>query len=341
MKLQTLIEFMKSIPYHNFKEMKSPVMQEIIDKCFVYSANPSKPVLLVGEYGTGKGWIARLIHNLSYRKDFPFSKLNCNALPPDEIAKKLFGHLSFNDDMSVRINRGLFELNNGGTIFFNGFESLPVQLQQQIIESVQKKSIQHIGSTLSIRTDVRIITALDRYIDDKKNLNKNDNYIFEINPQILFLPPLRNRREDIAPLIHKFLNSSYSNYPDLQSDQRITPKALYLCIHYNWPGNVRQLQNALKYATLLSKGKTVQPKHLPHTVKTGLPSGQKLLEVQNSKSFQTAEMNLLKSLIQSKLSAEKLALCLGLSTHTVQEKIKKYHLEEIKTEIQPTEGIEK
>lgn len=312
--------------------MKSPVMQEIIDKCYEYSASPSKPVLLVGEFGTGKGWVARLIHNLSDRKDFSFSRLNCYTMPSDEIARKLFGFLSFKKDRSVRINRGMFELNNGGTIFFDGFESLPVQLQQQIIDSVQKRSIHHIGSTLPIRTDVRIITSVNGYFDSKSSIYRNENFLYEINPHILFLPPLRNHREDIAPLINKILNSVYVDIPDFQNGCQITPKALYLCIHYNWPGNVRQLKNALKFAALLSEGKPIQPKHLPHTVKSGLPSGQKLLNIQRSKSFQTAEKFLLKELLESKHSLEKVALSLDLNTHALQKKIRKYQLEEIKME---------
>jgi two-component system, NtrC family, response regulator AtoC len=308
----------------NTPEMRSDIMNEILDKCRNI-APTRKPVLIIGEYGTGKGWIARLIHEQSDRKDQSFSKINCYSIQAEEVERKLFGYLSCTD-RSVQINRGLFEKSNGGTLFVEGFEELPVRLQHQIIESVQDQAINHLGSSLRLKTDVRLITSV--YGQTSKyngNTFPADNTIYEINPTIIFQPPLRNRREDIEPLIHCFLEY-YQREGSYDHVRTISPQALYLCIHYHWPGNIRQLKNAVKLATLLSDGKTLQPQHLPESIRSSQPEGDALLNIHQSKSFQAAEKYLIEELIQKMESFEKIALTLGLEFNELEEKIRNYQL---------------
>lgn len=317
----------------NSHGMKSKIMHEINEKCRVISSS-RKPVLIIGEFGSGKGWIAKNIHELSDRKGQQFLKLNCNSLQQDEIERKLFGFLSFTESQSIEINRGLFEKTDGGTLFFEGFETLPVNQQQKVIESIQKRFIKHVGSSRKIMADVRLIASVNGYVNPRRDaINRNENSIYEINPHIIFLPPLRNRREDIIPLIYNFLESSYMDVPGSIEVDKISPKTLYQCIHYNWPGNIRQLKNAITLAILLSDGNLLKPEHLPESICRDMPEGKKLLEVQQSKSFQEAEKNLFKELLNKMYSPEKIASTLGIDQDSVEEKIRRYQLEKMQAEI--------
>lgn len=308
--------------------MQSQIMNEIIEKCH-FIAPTRKTILIIGEYGSGKGWIAKMIHGFSDRKENPFSKINCYSMPSEEIKRKLFGYISFTNE-SVNLNRGIFEKCDGGTIYLEGFDALPIELQQQILESIQNKSIKHVGSSLYIRADVRLITSMYNYsFQSHKNTKRTSNSIYEINPYIIFQPPLRNRREDIVPLIRNFLNSGHTKENGF-TEKEISPETLNICIQHTWPGNIQQLKNAIKFAKLLSNGKTLQPHHLPKTISNNLPMGPSLKELQQSKSFQTAEKNLIRQMMIEYNSPQKIASCIKISIKDLEEKIEKYQLSSMK-----------
>jgi DNA-binding NtrC family response regulator len=310
--------------FSNTHKMQSDFMIDLQKKCRLIAPS-STPVLIVGEFGTGKGWIARYIHSISDRERYPFSRINCYSMGAEEVSRKLFGYLSFTGH-SAKINRGLFEESNRGTIFFEGFDVLPADIQQQIIESVQTKKISHLGSSLHIHTDVRLITSMYGHsYQNSRNYMRPENLIYEVNPHIIFQSPLRNRREDISPLIKSLLKTMHMK-GEVTNNITIAPDALYKCIHYNWPGNIRQLKNAIRQAAILSGGDKIELRHLPESVRNGQPVDDKLLELQQSQSFQKAEKLLLEELFDTSESPEKIAELLGITTRSVAESLERYQL---------------
>ncbi|MEX2396289.1 MAG: sigma 54-interacting transcriptional regulator [Balneolales bacterium] len=299
-------------------------MIDILEKSRLV-AQSRKPVHIIGEHGSGKKHLATIIHKSSDRKDYKLSRINCYALPSEEVKEKLFGYIS-STNQSVHVNRGMFEASDNGTIFIEGFEVLPADLQLRTIESIYTRTFSHIGSTSRIKSDVRLITSTyKRVMMHNDSSYSANNYIYEVNPLILFLPPLRNRREDIAPLVYNFFNSAYlTNDTTLQFD--VLPEVLYHCLHYNWPGNIKQLKNAFIQAALCSGGKDISINYLPKSIQKGLPGDKQIKEIENSSSFRTAEKNLIHDLLTESNSLRLIATRLGISLSSVEGKVLQYQL---------------
>ena len=246
---------------------KSPAMQEIYAK-IEQVADSRTTVLVTGESGTGKELVAKAIHYNSARRERPFVALNCAALPETLIESELFGHEkgSFTDATARRV--GQFELAHTGTLFLDEIGDLSAATQAKLLRVLQEREFTRVGGVQSIKVDVRIVAATNKNLDEmvRKNQFREDLY-YRINVIALYLPPLRERGEDIALLAKHFLAKRIEE--EKRPPQEFTKSSLELISHYPWPGNVREMENIIEQAFIWSKGSgTITPEHLPNILRT-------------------------------------------------------------------------
>jgi len=217
-------------------------------------------VLIFGESGTGKELVATSIHRNSRRKQSPFIKLNCVAIPPDLLESELFGHEKGAFTGATARKPGKFELAHGGTIFLDEIGDMPLGLQAKILRVIQEKEFDRVGGTRTVQVDVRIICATNKDLSQmvKEGTFREDLY-YRINVFALQLPTLRERKEDIPLLVDDFLARTT---PEIG----ISSSALQMMIGYTWPGNVRELQNTVERAAVLSQGQEITVAHLPESI---------------------------------------------------------------------------
>lgn len=214
-------------------------------------------VLLLGETGTGKEVIANAIHFASPRKDGPFIKVNCGAIPESLIDSELFGHEKGAFTGAASEKRGRFERANGGTIFLDEIGELPLQAQVRLLRVIQNREIERVGGTRPIPVDIRIIAATHRNLETMISENKfREDLWFRLNVFPLFIPPLRQRLEDIPSLTHYFLERK-SRELGLGKLPAIAPGALSRLAAYDWPGNVRELENLVERELIRHKGGSI------------------------------------------------------------------------------------
>jgi formate hydrogenlyase transcriptional activator len=215
-------------------------------------------VLIQGETGTGKELIARAIHNLSSRCGRSFIKLNCAAIPFDLLESELFGHErgAFTGAISQKVGR--FELADKGTLFLDEVGDIPPALQPKLLRVLQEQEFERLGSTRTHQVDVRLVAATNRNLVEmaKRNQFRSDLY-YRLNVFPVSLPPLRERREDIPALVEHYVEI-YSRRMNKQIDQ-ISPDTMAELSSYQWPGNIRELQNFIERSVILSPGNMLRP----------------------------------------------------------------------------------
>jgi transcriptional regulator with GAF, ATPase, and Fis domain len=213
-------------------------------------------VLILGESGTGKELVAAGIYEHSLRKGKPFIKINCVAIPESLLESELFGHEkgAFTGAVSQKI--GKFESAHGGTIFLDEIGDMPLTTQAKLLRVLQEKEFERVGGTKTIKVDVRFIIATNKNLPDmvRKGQFRDDLY-YRIHVFSIYLPPLRERREDIPYLVDHFLTLN-------PKDVEISPSALQVVAAYSWPGNIRELQNTMERAAVLTDTGTIEPVHL-------------------------------------------------------------------------------
>ncbi|MBI4850200.1 MAG: sigma 54-interacting transcriptional regulator [Acidobacteria bacterium] len=220
-------------------------------------ANTDANVLIIGETGAGKELIARAIHNRSKRKDRPLIKVNCAALSPGLIESEFFGHEkgAFTGAITQRIGR--FELANGGTIFLDEIGDISLEVQAKLLRVLQEQEFERVGGSKTLRVDVRVITATNR---DLKKAASEDKFrpdlYYRLNVFPIYLPPLRERIEDMPLLIRYFINKHMHRIG--KRINHVTPELIKHFSFYTWPGNIRELENAVERAVILSKGDTLE-----------------------------------------------------------------------------------
>ena len=214
----------------------------------------NSPVLLLGETGTGKEVIANAIHYSSPRKDGPFIKVNCGAIPETLIDSELFGHEKGAFTGAVSQRRGRFERADKGTIFLDEIGELPLQAQVRLLHVIQKREIERVGGTNSIPVDVRIISATHRNLEEMIASGRfREDLWFRLNVFPIILPPLRQRKEDIPSLVSHFI-SRKSIELGVSTPPAVAPGALERLMNYNWPGNVRELENLVERELIRHRG---------------------------------------------------------------------------------------
>jgi transcriptional regulator with GAF, ATPase, and Fis domain len=246
-----------------FDELRSVLGDEIIGSDFglkavmemVQQVAPlDSPVLLLGETGTGKEVIANAIHCSSPRKDGPFIKVNCGAIPETLIDSELFGHEKGAFTGAISQRRGRFERADRGTIFLDEIGELPPQAQVRLLHVLQKKEIERVGGTSPIPVDIRIISATHRNLEDMIASGRfREDLWFRLNVFPITIPPLRQRREDIPALVHHFIDRK-SVELKITEKPMLAPGAIDSLIAYDWPGNVRELENMIERALIQRQG---------------------------------------------------------------------------------------
>ncbi len=234
----------------------------------IAQVGPSRAtVLLRGESGTGKELFADAIHAASPRSEKPLVKLNCAALPSELVESELFGHQRGAFTGAVQTKKGLFEMAHKGTLFLDEIGELGPEAQAKVLRAVQEQEIQRIGSEQTFSVDVRLICATHQNLEDlvEKGAFREDLY-YRINVFPVFIPPLRERREDIIPLAEHFLRVYAGEYE--KSIKRISSPALDLLLQYQWPGNVRELKNCVERAVLLCDDEALRAYHMPPSLQT-------------------------------------------------------------------------
>jgi formate hydrogenlyase transcriptional activator len=240
-------------------------------------APSNSTVLLLGETGTGKELIARAIHNSSPRKDKLMIKVNCAALPANLIESELFGHEkgAFTGAIEQRI--GKFELANKSTLFLDEIGEMPLETQVKLLRVIQERELERVGGKTTIKIDVRIIAATNRNLEDeiKAGRFRSDLY-YRLNVFPIYLPPLRNRIEDIEPLANFFL-VRYSKNSGRKINS-ISAKVMKQLRSYAWPGNVRELEHLIERTVLLSRENTLNEIQLP---KSGVTVNEHSFDISN------------------------------------------------------------
>ena len=246
-----------------FNELRSASGDEIVGADFglkavmkmVQQVAPlDSPVLLLGETGTGKEVIANAIHYSSPRKDRPFIKVNCGAIPETLLDSELFGHEKGAFTGAISQKRGRFERADKGTIFLDEIGELPAQAQVRLLRVLQEKEIERVGGTNSIRVDIRVISATNRNLQEMVASERfREDLWFRLNVFPIMIPPLRQRREDIPALVHHFIDRK-SNELKLAERPVLAPGAVERLMAYDWPGNVRELENLIERALIQSRG---------------------------------------------------------------------------------------
>ena len=222
-------------------------------------------VLIQGESGTGKEVIARYIHNLSTRSDGPFLSINCGALPENLLESELFGHVKGSFTGAVRDKQGLFAAARGGSFFLDEVGEMPPSLQVKLLRVIQEREVIPVGATEAIPVDVRILAATNRDLEEEvRRANFRSDLFYRLNVIAINLPPLRERRDDLIPLIEQFLETMSQEAGG--ESKALSSDALDAVTVYEWPGNVRELENALEHAVVLSKGNLIEASALPERI---------------------------------------------------------------------------
>jgi Nif-specific regulatory protein len=243
----------------------SPAMHEVF-AVVGQVANSRATVLLLGETGTGKEMIAKAIHYNSPRKDKSFIRVNCGALTGTLLESELFGHVKGSFTGAIRDKMGRFEAADGGTIFLDEIGTLEPQLQVKLLRVLQEREFERVGDTLTLKVDVRVIAATN--VDLQEQVAKNafrEDLFYRLNVVSVYLPPLRNRREDIPRLIDHFLDK-YNSLNERRL-RRISRDVLNVLLRYPWPGNVRELENAIERAVVLSNDEDFTEELMPLSVR--------------------------------------------------------------------------
>ncbi len=240
---------------------RSPAMQRLLQQV-VQVADSDATILLFGETGTGKEVFARVIHSNSRRSKGPFVALNCAAIPETLFESELFGHVRGAFTSAHGAKRGLFQSANGGTLFLDEIGEMPLSMQVKLLRAVQEREVREVGSELSSKIDVRIIAATNKDLGEavKNGSFRNDLY-YRISVVPLFIPPLRDRRDDIPLLAQQFLTSSAKRAN--KALRGFTPAALNRLVTHPWPGNVRELENVVEKAAVMTRQDMITPDLLP------------------------------------------------------------------------------
>jgi transcriptional regulator with GAF, ATPase, and Fis domain len=228
-------------------------------------AEVSAPVLIQGESGTGKELVAAAIHGESPRAEKLFVPVNCSALPEGLLESELFGHVRGAFTGAIRDKKGRFELADGGTIFLDEVGDLSPPIQVKLLRVLQEGTFEHVGGERTIRVDVRVISATNKDLRREVAAGRfRDDLFYRLCVIPINLPPLRERRSDIALLAEHILSHALAEAD--RDEVILSAEALNAMIGYDWPGNVRELQNAIQYALVKCRGNALRPEHLPPTV---------------------------------------------------------------------------
>ncbi|MFH0793030.1 MAG: sigma-54 dependent transcriptional regulator, partial [bacterium] len=289
-------------------------------------AGSNASVLLRGESGTGKEILARAIHLASSRRTKPLIKVNCGAIPETLLESELFGHVKGAFTGAVETRKGLFQAANGGTIFLDEIGDISPGLQIKLLRVLQEGEFQRVGDAETVKVDVRLITATNKNLEEalKEGTFRQDLY-YRLNVVPIIIPPLRDRRDDIPALIECFIKKFHGGKKKLSSE------AFELLLRYDWPGNIRELENAVEHAVVMGENEQIGIDDLPLSLQNFHQSqgGQDQPLVFDHLTLEEVEKRcLLNALKKTKGNQTQAARLLGTTRRTLGYRLKKYGLED-------------
>jgi len=313
--------------FHNELVYKSRAMQQIYELALKVAKVDSN-VLITGESGVGKEIIVKIVHKASPRAQKSFFQINCGAIPENLLESELFGYEggAFTGARSGG-KMGYFELCNGGTLLLDEIGEMPFNLQVKLLRAIQERQIFRIGGTTPIKFDVRIISATNRDLGEMlKSSQFRADLFYRLNVIPISIPPLRNRTDDIIPLAIHFLEKLNEKY---KANKRFEPEVLLAFEFYNWPGNVREMENIIERMVIINDDEIIGLQHLPFNNDSGDTAGFNI-DLKNLIPLRAASEIVEKKLIAKALqlfgSTRKAAKILGVSHPTVIRKAQKYKL---------------
>jgi len=304
---------------------KSKVMQEM-EELIGAMAPSDANVLITGESGVGKEVVANVIHSKSRRAGKPLVKLNCAAFPQTMIESELFGYVKGAFTGAMNDFPGMIAEARGGTLFLDEISEMPADLQTRFLRVLQEREYRSLGSTRILKADFRVITATNRPIAQAlaENRLRSDLY-YRINTFQIEVPPLRERKEDIPPLVNTFVQRFAKQLG--KAEPTIAPEAFQKLLDYSWPGNVRELQNAIEYAVVLARNDIIGIKELPTEIQLPPALQTSPAPVRRSGVASLDDMEretILQALTQTHGNKKKAAELLGIQRPTLYNKMKRY-----------------
>ena len=295
-------------------------------------------VLITGETGSGKSLIARALHTHGNRKDKPFIAVNCGAIPETLIESELFGHEKGAFTDAAQQKKGLFEVANEGVLFLDEIGDLPVQTQGKLLQVLEEREIRRIGATRNIKVDVCVIAATNKdLIQAVRDGAFRDDLYFRLNVIPLHVPPLREHPEDI-PLLVNFLIQKFSNEYAEALPKQVTPQALSVLRRYQWPGNIRQLENYLRRIFVLSENEVIDKDELPPEIlDTSLPTTDVEFDIpeEGVSLDEIIKEYVCSALTKSNGTQIQAAKLLGISRRKLQHRMQKYGLQSQDFKVDP------
>ena len=304
---------------------RSAAMGQIFD--LIRSAADSEaPVIIYGESGTGKELVASAIHRLGPRSEGPFIKMNCAALNESLLESELFGHVRGAFTGADKTRQGRFEAASGGDIFLDEIGDLPLSTQVKLLRVLQEKEIEKVGDHRPIPIDTRIITATNKDLEASMRQGRfREDLYYRVGVIPIYLPPLREREEDISLLTQTFINRiRLKTHKPITS---LTQAALNILSAYHWPGNVRELINVIEYAFVVCPGKEITPEHLPPTLTGHSPTRPGSRHPHARILDGEGREGLIQALRQAGGNKSQAARNMGISRVTLWKRLKKYGIQ--------------
>lgn len=322
---QTLRREMESPDSFNMVVGRSPSMARVLD--IVKRVSPTEStVLITGESGTGKELLAREIHSHSPRRGAPFVLVDCGALVETLFESELFGHVKGSFTGAHITKHGRFEVADGGTIFLDEISHISLNVQAKLLRAIQEREVTRIGSSQPIKVDVRILAATNEALEDCVRKGKfREDLFYRLSVVPIHVPPLRERVDDIPPLIEHFLEKYASKAG--REMEAVKPTVLKALMQYDWPGNIRELENTIERAVVLSKGDEIG---LEDLIYHGIGTGLTLLQSTGGpfKSLEDMEREYIKVVLDAQHgNRSRTARILGIDRKTLLAKIKKFALD--------------
>jgi transcriptional regulator with PAS, ATPase and Fis domain len=303
---------------------RSPAMQAVF-QIIQNAAETTATVLVRGESGSGKELVARAIHQLSARRNAPFLAINCAALSSSLLESELFGHVRGAFTGAVKDHSGLFQRAHGGTLFLDEVAELPLDLQAKLLRVLQERNYIPVGGDRSISVDVRIVAATHRSLREQvKKSEFREDLMYRLRVVPIFLPPLRERREDVSLLLWHFIQ--LHNAENFRKIDKIDPLAMRLLLDYPWPGNVRELHNVIEYAFAVGRGTTLKVSELPPEFREPISVETPPVTTKLRLSGEDEASAIREALQQSQGSVGHAGELLGMSRATLWRKRKRYGL---------------
>lgn len=304
---------------------KSKAMEKVLDLVRRVS-NSESTILITGESGTGKELLARDIHNHSPRKNALFVVVDCGALVETLFESELFGHVKGSFTGAHETKHGRFEVANGGTIFLDEISNISINMQANLLRVIQEREVTRVGSIKSIKVNVRILAATNENLADLVRKGKfREELFYRLSVVPVHLPPLRERKEDIPLLVEHFLQKY--NRRAKKKINSISPKVEKALMEYNWPGNIRELENTIERAVVLSEGNEIE---LEDLIYHGISTTTSLFHPVRGKyhALDNIEKEYIKTvLLTQQGNKSKTAKILGIDRKTLLAKIKKYKIQ--------------